>query len=170
MENYYGAYVHNLCPKSSCEGDVVEVDELIILPIKLLNEKGYFTEFCCSGHYFKAIPNTYIKFQENYRFKTLPKNFVQDGEYTIRRNYERDLGDSDLHNQRIDSIHNLLDWAESLDDCVEELLPIKGEQYHYTYDGEFLDFNNSRISSFSIDNLDDKHLNFYYDIKNNQIL
>lgn len=32
--------------------DYFEVDELIALPISLLNKKGYLTKFCCSGHAF----------------------------------------------------------------------------------------------------------------------
>ena len=119
-EDCYGGYVHNLCPKSSCEGDVVEIDELMVLPIKILNEKGYFTRFCCSGHYYNSCVNTYIKFRENYSFKTLPKNFVQDDADTIRRNYDKDLSDAGLYISILQASNSLLEWAESLDDCVEE--------------------------------------------------
>lgn len=32
-----------------------EIDELIALPVQVLNRKGYFTEFCCAGHTFGAL-------------------------------------------------------------------------------------------------------------------
>lgn len=38
------------CPKASCHGFVIEVDDLMLPTIMLLNQKGYPTEFCCSGH------------------------------------------------------------------------------------------------------------------------
>lgn len=38
------------CPKTSCNGVIIEVDELMLPIIMLLNNKGYITEFCCSGH------------------------------------------------------------------------------------------------------------------------
>ena len=38
------------CPKTNCVGTLFEVDELLLPTIKILNEKGYSTKFCCSGH------------------------------------------------------------------------------------------------------------------------
>lgn len=35
--------------------DMVEVDEVIAPVIQRLNQKGYVTEYCCSGHPFKSI-------------------------------------------------------------------------------------------------------------------
>lgn len=48
----YEVYDRDLgyCPKTHCSCGVVEIDELMIPTIKILNEKGYMTEFCCSGH------------------------------------------------------------------------------------------------------------------------
>lgn len=42
------------CPKASCNGQVIEVDELMLPIIILLNQKGYYTEFCCSGHIYEG--------------------------------------------------------------------------------------------------------------------
>ena len=44
------------CPKVNCHRDVVEIDELMLLAIKILNQKGYITEYCCAGHVYAAGP------------------------------------------------------------------------------------------------------------------
>ena len=49
-----------MCPKASCEGEVVEIDELMVPAIRLLNEKGYMTEFCCSGHVYDDGCTAYV--------------------------------------------------------------------------------------------------------------
>ena len=41
------------CPKTSCNGQVIEVDELMLPIVMLLNQKGYHTEFCCAGHIYE---------------------------------------------------------------------------------------------------------------------
>lgn len=48
-------YKDNLkhCPKADCYGKVEEIDELMLPIIKTLNEKGYKTDFCCSGHVYE---------------------------------------------------------------------------------------------------------------------
>ena len=38
------------CINESCDGQMFECDEEMIVPIKILNDKGYGTKFCCSGH------------------------------------------------------------------------------------------------------------------------
>ena len=35
--------------------DYFECDDLIALPIQILNQKGYKTRFCCCGHPFEKI-------------------------------------------------------------------------------------------------------------------
>jgi len=37
-----------------------EVDELIALPIQILNRKGYFTQACCSGHPFAVADKAFL--------------------------------------------------------------------------------------------------------------
>lgn len=58
----YEIYDYNMdiCPKAGCEGSVVEIDELMVPTIKLLNEKGYMTEYCCSGHVYGNGGSAYI--------------------------------------------------------------------------------------------------------------
>ena len=42
------------CPKVTCCGAVVEIDDMILPVIKLLNQKGYISTFCCSNHSYEA--------------------------------------------------------------------------------------------------------------------
>lgn len=85
----YEVYNMNLpyCPKETCNcGQVIEVDELMLPTIMILNQKGYCTEFCCSGHAYHGYCNSYItfnsfltemlkecKFNEKELFKRLPE-------------------------------------------------------------------------------------------------
>ena len=43
------------CPYCNDEdADMFEIDEYMINPIKALNEKGYYTKFCCEGHVYSS--------------------------------------------------------------------------------------------------------------------
>jgi hypothetical protein len=61
-----------------------ECDELMLFPIKTLNQKGYRTDFCCSGHITDKklhFIRTYILFKEIYDFKK-PLGFLLENEKT----------------------------------------------------------------------------------------
>lgn len=66
------------CPKTNCYGELVEVDELMIPTIKTLNEKGYRTVMCCSGHYTKKNPLAYIYFVEGIDIPSIPAGFKKE--------------------------------------------------------------------------------------------
>ena len=51
------------CPKSDCQGELAEIDEAILPAIRIFNDKGYYTEFCCSGHVHHSYSSPYIKFE-----------------------------------------------------------------------------------------------------------
>lgn len=69
------------CPKLSCSGSVVNVDELLLPTIIILNKKGYYTESSCSGHlYESSFPTTYILFNQNIELPNIPNG------YEIREN------------------------------------------------------------------------------------
>lgn len=77
------------CPSTDC-GDlgVVEIDDMIMPIIKVLNQKGYKTKFCCSGHYYENNTNTYISFDELTIPKIFPKGFaIENREYYKQHNW-----------------------------------------------------------------------------------
>ena len=51
------------CPKVGCWGELVEIDELMLPIIRILNRKGYETQYCCSGHVNDSSGMAYICFQ-----------------------------------------------------------------------------------------------------------
>ena len=55
------------CPVKGCLGEIIDLDENFIAVIKTLNEKGYETFGCCSGHIWDyGVPGSarsYIAFQ-----------------------------------------------------------------------------------------------------------
>lgn len=53
-------YNMEMCPKAGCEGDVVEIDELMLPIIRTLRHKGYITSYCCSGHIYEDIAQAYV--------------------------------------------------------------------------------------------------------------
>lgn len=77
------------CPSVNC-GDiqVVEIDDVLMPVIKILNEKGYMTSYCCSGHYYENDTNTYISFDIETVPNTTPKGFIlEDEEYYKQNNW-----------------------------------------------------------------------------------
>lgn len=111
------------CPKASCNGQLIEVDELIMPTIIMLNEKGYATAFCCSGHFYQAdrASNCYIKFSEDYSdvLGRLPEGFVWEDDNTIRKNFAVS-SEREAYFAVMETAKDLYLWAESLDDYDED--------------------------------------------------
>ena len=69
---------NNVCEHCGEISHVIEIDELILPTISELNKKGYYTEFCCSGHALdslidnESINNLYIMFNNNSFPPTVP--------------------------------------------------------------------------------------------------
>lgn len=78
--------------KCNCKNrKVVDIDRLIYPTIKLLNEKGYITDYCCSGHANCKLDNPYILFKYNYEFSNYKQNRffgqrISDLQYSITVN------------------------------------------------------------------------------------
>ena len=72
LEVYNTPFEH--CPKASCDGRIVEIDELILPAIIEFNRKGYITEFCCSGHMHSPYP--YVRFDTE-TFETIPEEHFE---------------------------------------------------------------------------------------------
>lgn len=111
-----------ICPKTDCSGHIIEVDDLLIPTIITLNKKGYYTKFCCSGHYDSQHPEGYIYFEEGIKLPNVPNGFYleeEDGKgVTIRSNIckNRRLR-KPTHNdfyKICDNAKSLLKWANQL--------------------------------------------------------
>ena len=115
-EYRYDRRDYNFCPKLGCDGEVVEIDELMIPVIKTLNEKGYCTEYCCSGHYGDGYTNTYIKFSEWVELpEELPNGFVyEERGNVIRKNYVDNLHPNKKYIEILNTAKDLIEWADNL--------------------------------------------------------
>ena len=116
------------CKDKSCDGIMVEIDELFLLPISILNKKGYFKKFCCSGHLLDSCCDAYISFEEDIVLPNLPLEFdydanrwhhiYKDSEFngfeTIRTEFYKDKELSDKYKKILKASENLLIWAEQL--------------------------------------------------------
>ena len=117
-EYRYDRRDYNFCPKLGCDGEVVEIDELMIPVVKTLNEKGYCTEYCCSGHYGDGYTNTYIKFSEWVELpEELPDGFVyEERGNVIRKNYVDNLHPNQKYIEILNTTKDLIEWADNLPD------------------------------------------------------
>ncbi len=52
----FGDNIADIYPNGNC----FEVDELLAYPVKLLCEKGYITNSCCSGHAYSSVAFSYL--------------------------------------------------------------------------------------------------------------
>ena len=120
------------------------VDELIALPIQVLNRKGYITAACCAGHLFPAlygnyvenhkhitiedgtvlrifdtedVHESYIMFKEDISLPTLPPGFVKDEDFPnpiVIRKPHSGKDTYKLISDIVESMQQLHDWALSL--------------------------------------------------------
>lgn len=108
----YEVYDRDLgyCPKPACYCDVAEIDELILPAVKILNEKGFATTNCCSGHIYDNGCNIYISFHRfltedlgvdviKEMFNNLPESwnleFEEDGRFVLQHMMDYMLREKD---------------------------------------------------------------------------
>jgi len=116
--------------------DFIEVDELIAIPVQMLNRKGYTTACCCAGHapgHLFPIPEikneaitvieyswdpwcttTYITFDKEYDFPFLPEGFTKQ-KNKIFKEYQK-IEDAEWQTMLaiMESAQTLHNWAEAL--------------------------------------------------------
>lgn len=114
MEKRYADYVCADCyrPLSECTCVaapyfLVNIDRNIQDVVRILNEKGYITRYCCEGH--DTGSNTYVTFSWQHEFDNIPDGFTYKNG-TIQHVYadNKDIARKDEYLKR------LLDWAENL--------------------------------------------------------
>lgn len=117
--NYVCPYCWNTLNKCTCElfppYHLIFIDENIQEHIRLLNEKGYRTMYCCEGHSTEHS-NTYISFADDY-FKEVgtPSGFNYDKKRrTISYSYSTKLTKEKLEEVKKEKLAELLDWCKSL--------------------------------------------------------
>lgn len=118
--------------------DYVEIDELIAPTIQALNQKGYTTKFCCSGHpsrvwlmldeggyYETSSPlDSSIVFENNITLPFLPPDFEAEerewyhGRLVIRKRYPIDDDNNVQYFERaekiLETMKQLYQWALNL--------------------------------------------------------
>jgi len=126
FEKYDSRFLENInqygeiyCPKYDCHGDIVELDELIAPTIILLNQKGYITKFCCSGHWYEMSSTPYIFFYEDCVPDTIPESFKWDEHKefnsTMRARYEPNEVES-KYDWVFRVNKELYEWAKDLEE------------------------------------------------------
>jgi len=114
-------------PCGNCGSNLVGIDELYIVIIKILNQKGYTTTYCCSGHIYEKLPQSYILFGEGIKLPSLPQGYVTVYEAhtiselfkditEIRRDFYSNSYENEVELQKdiLKSAIVVLEWAESL--------------------------------------------------------
>lgn len=84
------------CPKSDCQGELAEIDEAILPAIRIFNDKGYYTEFCCSGHVHHSYSSPYIKFENFLKeedVKRLQSLFLRKNKEDFDKDSDKDMID-----------------------------------------------------------------------------
>lgn len=115
------------CPDLDCNSSdqqLVEIDELMIYPIIKLNQLGYYTRFCCSGHAYNDCLSTYIMFDSGYMPSTIPEGWVKDGS-CIRYRPPEDKEWYNISTKKRQTIifkamKKLYDWCDNLEPCPYE--------------------------------------------------
>lgn len=117
----------SICPDATCEKRLVEIDENMVVPIGILNEKGYITAYCCSGHVHRHICGGYIAFRPDSPLPhstpkgwTWDKTILDNGQHCIRWSFKR--GDNIIDRQKmiLQKTQALVNWCENLRDANEE--------------------------------------------------
>jgi hypothetical protein len=124
------------CPVKGCFGEIIDLDENFIPVIRLLNEKGYETRFCCSGHVWDDVPETihaYIAFQDYVKkeeLEPLPKGwkFNEPEEGPIIRAEYRASDPVRIQLAILDGVKAVAKWALGLKIKDLELLASELEQ------------------------------------------
>lgn len=112
------------CPKASCFGRIVQIDELMLPIIKKLIDLGYQTNYCCSGHSYENFIGSYISFTNDNNIENLLTNFPLtwkiepfNGGFAIypkNQSYQNEQDMISKQKQIFSLLSELMDWVEKL--------------------------------------------------------
>ena len=114
------------CINEECNGKMFECDEELIIPIEILNQKGYATRFCCSGHLYEKVCRGYIAFANGVELNSVPRGWHVDEKDKelfdgpiIRYKFSESVMPKRRHKIHR-KINALIRWAEDLESRKEE--------------------------------------------------
>lgn len=118
-ENYVCSYCFDNPDRCACESApyrLICIDRNIQEHIRLLNKKGYTTNYCCESH--NKDQNLYISFYKRYGIGeaiSLPDGFkLHKGGNSIEHLYDKKLTDEEFKLDKQEHLDILLDWCKSL--------------------------------------------------------
>lgn len=117
---YNGRFLRNEdievpCPMCSCHYYAFEIDEEMIIPIRMLNEKGYITQHCCSGHIFDDSCGGYISFVYPEEIKDALEGWYIDKKGVLRYHMDTDETEANKLKTIHSHIESLIQWCENLE-------------------------------------------------------
>lgn len=123
FHNLSGLKAGDYCPLKGCDNIIEDIDENYLPIIQILNEKGYITTYCCSGHFCTWYSTAYISFGHIVKkelLSDLPSDFIieenqdEDGKFiVIRAKYNID-DQRERHKRILELTLSLLNWAINL--------------------------------------------------------
>ena len=92
---------------------MVNIDRNLQDVIRVLNEKGYVTRFCCESH--SDNDSIYIMFAKDYGFDTMPDGFAyNEKDNVIRHEYDRGIDYDKFVEDKQRHLEALLAWCNGL--------------------------------------------------------
>ena len=95
---------------------LIHIDVNIQSIIRVLNNKGYDTNYCCEGHYTDTFKQMYVSFcnRNNFSRVGLPSGFYYDRRFfAIRYDYSS-LTESDFDKEKASMLARFLEWCNNL--------------------------------------------------------
>lgn len=107
-----------------------EIDEDFIPVLTELNEKGYYTNGCCSGHLEQIEKygewNIYIDFWYDYEFNDIPLTRSK-GVYKEKYSGDKNASVEEKNKTRLNKLEELFKWSKQLPVCENKKLDYRIE-------------------------------------------
>lgn len=127
-EDYVCAYCFNQLPQCTCDcGNftLIQIDENIQYAVRVLNEKGWITQFCCEGHYTEGGKGDvlYIAFDKWIELPSVPVGWElkKHGDTIMiecdckSKSKVAEKRKAQFEEKKRIALENLNSWVESLD-------------------------------------------------------